>query len=50
MLNLDASAALASNDSGAFFTALCDAFVTGPTGTNVNDLRIILIDPSRSIA
>lgn len=45
---LDASAALQSNDSGAFFAALGDAFVTGPTGTNVNDLRTVLIDPTGS--
>lgn len=41
---LDGAAALASNDSGAFFDALSDAIVTGPTGTNVNDLRVILIE------
>ena len=38
------AAALAVNDSGAFFEALGDAIVTGPTGTNVNDLRVILIE------
>jgi hydroxypyruvate reductase len=41
----DPQAALAANDSGAFFEALGDLFVTGPTGTNVNDLRIILTPP-----
>ncbi len=40
-----ADRALAENDTSSFFTALGDAFVTGPTGTNVNDLRIILVDP-----
>ncbi|HEV2079519.1 MAG TPA: DUF4147 domain-containing protein [Allosphingosinicella sp.] len=40
-----AEEALARNDSGGFFAARQDLFVTGPTGTNVNDLRIILIDP-----
>lgn len=44
-LNLDPQAALAANDSGAFFDALGDSFATGPTGTNVNDLRVILVDP-----
>jgi len=39
----DAAAALAGNDSAAFFAALDDQLVTGPTGTNVNDLRIILV-------
>jgi glycerate 2-kinase len=40
----DAEAALAGNDSGGFFAALGDLFTTGPTGTNVSDLRIILRD------
>jgi hydroxypyruvate reductase len=38
----DAAAALAANDSGGFFAASGDALVTGQTGTNVSDLRIIL--------
>lgn len=37
--------ALADNDSGDFFGGLGDRFVTGPTGTNVGDLRIILTGP-----
>lgn len=41
----DPEAALANNDSGGFFAALRDAFVTGATGTNVNDLRVILTHP-----
>jgi hydroxypyruvate reductase len=36
-----AEAALTANDSAA----VADLFVTGPTGTNVNDLRIILVAP-----
>jgi hydroxypyruvate reductase len=44
-LGLDPERALRDSDSGAFFAALADLFVTGPTGTNVNDLRVILIDP-----
>ena len=44
-LALDPERALRENDSGRFFAALQDQLVTGPTGTNVNDLRIILIDP-----
>lgn len=39
---LDAQAALAANDSFHFWQALGDAVVTGPTGTNVNDLAFIL--------
>lgn len=37
--------ALRSNDSGTFLAASGDLLETGPTGTNVNDLRIILVDP-----
>ncbi|MDR1936723.1 MAG: glycerate kinase [Candidatus Accumulibacter sp.] len=36
--------ALADNDGHGFFGALDDAIVTGPTLTNVNDFRAILID------
>ena len=36
--------ALAANDSHACFAEIGDLFVTGPTGTNVSDLRIILSD------
>jgi hydroxypyruvate reductase len=38
----DAAAALAADDSANWFAAAGDLFVTGPTGTNVNDLRIVL--------
>ena len=37
--------ALARNDGHGFFGALGDAVVTGPTMTNVNDFRAIVIDP-----
>jgi hydroxypyruvate reductase len=37
------AAALATNDSAAWFTAAGGLFTPGPTGTNVNDLRIILV-------
>jgi hydroxypyruvate reductase len=40
---LDARAALAENDSYGFFAALGDLVVTGPTRTNVNDFRAILV-------
>jgi hydroxypyruvate reductase len=36
--------ALARNDGHGFFGALGDAVVTGPTRTNVNDFRAILIN------
>jgi len=41
-LGLDAQAHLADNDAYHFFQALGDLIVTGPTGTNVNDLLFIL--------
>lgn len=44
----DAEAALARNDSGGYFARRGALFVTGPTGTNVNDLRILLV-PGRTL-
>jgi hydroxypyruvate reductase len=41
---IDAGEMLAGNDSYGFFFALGDLLVTGPTRTNVNDYRAILID------
>lgn len=40
---IDAKAKLAGNDAWTAFHAVGDLFVPGPTGTNVNDLRAILI-------
>jgi hydroxypyruvate reductase len=40
----DAVALLANNDSNAFFACLDDLVVTGPTDTNVMDLRLLLIE------
>lgn len=42
-LGLDPAAHLARNDAHRFFAALGDQVVTGPTLTNVNDFRAILI-------
>jgi len=39
---LDPAAALARFDAFPFFEALGDAIITGPTGNNVRDLRILL--------
>jgi hydroxypyruvate reductase len=39
----DAAAFLARHDSYGFFSALGDLVVTGPTRTNVNDFRAILV-------
>lgn len=40
---LDPDAALERHDSGAFFAALDDAIVCGPTRTNVPDFRALLV-------
>lgn len=42
-LGLDAVASLADNDGHGFFEALGDQVVTGPTLTNVNDFRAVLV-------
>ena len=42
---LDPRAMLADNDGYSLFEALGDLLITGPTLTNVNDFRAILIDP-----
>ena len=42
-LGLDAKAMLADNDGYSFFKALGDLVITGPTRTNVNDFRAIVI-------
>ncbi len=44
-LGLDAQALLADNDSYDFFAALDALLTTGPTRTNVNDFRAILVLP-----
>jgi hydroxypyruvate reductase len=45
-LGLDPAAMLQANDSHSFFAALGDCLITGPTGTNVNDLVIVLTYPN----
>jgi hydroxypyruvate reductase len=40
---LDAAALLDNNDGYGFFHALDDLVVTGPTRTNVNDFRVLLV-------
>ena len=42
---IDATSALADNDAYRFFAGIDALLVTGPTLTNVNDFRAILIDP-----
>jgi hydroxypyruvate reductase len=41
---LDPEAALAGHTSSAFFSGIGDAVVTGPTSTNINDFRCVLVD------
>ncbi len=43
-LGLDPARYLADNDAYTFFEALGDLLITGPTNTNVMDLRIMLIE------
>jgi hydroxypyruvate reductase len=47
---IDLRASLAQNDAFSVFAALDDLVVTGPTRTNVNDFRAILIDTAESPA
>jgi glycerate-2-kinase len=42
-LGMDPAEALARNDGHGFFAALGQQIITGPTLTNVNDFRAILI-------
>ena len=44
-LSLDPNQYLERSDSYSFFEGLGDLIVTGPTGTNVRDLRILLRSP-----
>ncbi|MBV9704681.1 MAG: DUF4147 domain-containing protein [Methylobacteriaceae bacterium] len=46
-LGRDVAAFLADNDSTGFFEALGDLLRPGPTRTNVNDLRAIVIEPGQ---
>jgi hydroxypyruvate reductase len=45
---LDAKAMLANNDGYGFFAGLGDLVITGPTLTNVNDFRAVLISSPES--
>jgi hydroxypyruvate reductase len=50
-LGVDPRKALERNDSHGFFEALGDLVVTGPTGTNVMDLQILLVaDPAKVVS
>ena len=43
--HLDAQSFLDNNDATSFFEAADGLIVRGPTHTNVNDFRVILVDP-----
>jgi glycerate 2-kinase len=45
-LGLSPAAYLANNDATGFFSATGDLLLIGPTLTNVNDVRVILVDPA----
>ena len=44
-LGLDPASAFRESDAYSFFSKLNDAIVTGPTGNNLRDLRILLAGP-----
>jgi hydroxypyruvate reductase len=44
LMKMDAQRFLDESDAYTFFHALGDAIITGPTGTNVRDLRIMLAE------
>jgi glycerate 2-kinase len=44
LLGLDINQLLDNNNAYEFFRAMNDLVVTGPTRTNVNDFRLIMID------
>jgi len=49
-LGLDLSDYLLRNDAYTFFQKTGGLFITGPTGTNVCDIRVVLIERSASVA
>ncbi len=42
-MKLDSRSCLAAHDSYSFFAGIGDHICAGPTGTNVNDIRAVLI-------
>jgi hydroxypyruvate reductase len=42
-LGLDAQASLTNNDSYTYLSRINDALITGPTGTNVNDIMAVFV-------
>jgi hydroxypyruvate reductase len=41
---MDCAAAFRESDAYTFFAKLDDAIVTGPTGNNLRDLRVLLAE------
>ena len=48
-LGIDPAELLRTNNSYTLFEALGDLVVTGPTGTNINDIRVILVGPGNEV-
>ncbi len=42
--NLELRHYLAKNDSATFFSKLGDQFITGATGHNLNDIRLLFVE------
>jgi len=49
-LGVRAKERMADNDGHSFFEVLGDQVITGPTLTNVNDFRAILVDGEQKVA
>jgi hydroxypyruvate reductase len=45
LAGMDAQAFLENSDSYQYFNTLTDSIITGPTGTNVRDIRVLLRAP-----
>jgi glycerate 2-kinase len=49
-LHLNPAAFLKNNDATEFFSMVGDSLTTGPTGTNVNDFRCVVVDNRNCVA
>jgi glycerate 2-kinase len=47
-LELDARTAFTASDAYGFFARLDDTIITGPTGNNLRDLRILIAEPDKT--
>jgi glycerate 2-kinase len=48
--DLNPAAFLKNNDATQFFSMIGDSLTTGPTGTNVNDFRCVVVDNRNGVA